>query len=179
MTEEEFNSFFDRVFIAFPNVKEYLLFNSPDYTKTLREWFPILEPFPKADCHAVVEGWLRGSIPMFEAKERGYFCLIVRSRILAHREELKKAHRQAEQRDNSIAYRNAKASLVKTPDMEAYISRIFPFNKQLERGEISEQTWKEERDKIYRDYCDSLQKKPSQESHHNDEVWIASELQEN
>jgi hypothetical protein len=155
----------ERMFLVFPSVKEYLGFNSSDVSATLGEWFPILEKLEAKECHGVIEGWLFGSVPMFDQKERGYICLIVRSRVLAHRDAVSKARASVE---SGIEYRRIKQerglefadALARSlpMDMLKAIEKIIPFNKKLSDGEITEADWEREKDRIHKEYCDSFSK---------------------
>lgn len=81
MTDEEFTGFAKCLFVAFPDIWEWLQANSPDPWATQAVWRGVLRPYSLEDCVLVMDGWLTGKRPMFKHYEKAQIAMVIRQSI--------------------------------------------------------------------------------------------------
>lgn len=81
MTNEEFNDFSKRLFIAFPSILDWLRNKSPDMLATQAVWRKTLAGYTLAECDAVLERWVEGDLPPPNAYERDVTAVFIRQVI--------------------------------------------------------------------------------------------------
>lgn len=94
MTNPEFTTFIDRLFVAFPSLHEWLQ-GSYKPEETQRVWRSTLATFKLDECMSVVQRWTSGALEPFAAYERDKVHLIVRSICSADRDRIRKSRERA------------------------------------------------------------------------------------
>lgn len=147
VTQEQFGDFVRRLYCAFPSIMEYNRFNSLDVEVTHAVWFEQLHKFEISELNAVLADWVRASSEPFTTGQRGMIGILIRAKILGHRDRLAKIKRDQEEaakfergKSRRAGYRGV--GLEKLFDIGRRASKL------LERGEITESQWEEIRDDL-------------------------------
>lgn len=97
MTPSEAKDFFEKVFVAFPGLKEWLK-SIGDPSSTVAVWSRTLNAVTSEEAMTVLDGWIDGSIanpPVGYRREM--FALEVKSLVMQVRSELRKERDREEQ----------------------------------------------------------------------------------
>lgn len=180
MTDDEFNRFSRRLFIAFPSLREWLGNASDDPQETLRVWRQCLKPYPEHECQAVLDAWSTGQLRPFEAYERDKVHLCIRAvvegtrskkREAANRERDIEYHRAERRRRDELRARRGQGmaeGLAGTltsagRGMVSAFLELRPLHQQLLDGEIDKVEYAVMRGNIIRKHLDQTEE--SEESH--------------
>lgn len=137
MTDTEFATWRQKLFIAFPSLWEWLNEKSPNPDETQRFWRDCLRPYSLEECVAVVTAWSTGAIKRFEAYERDMVHLCVRAVIEKQRGDARKAHEQNELL-NVRSCDGAMAAVVNDSNMGKAFEALDREYKRKLRGEITD-----------------------------------------
>ena len=89
MTNADFATFIDRLFIAFPSLHEWLQATyKPEETQRL--WRQTLSPYTLPEALSVIDRWTTGVLKPFAAYERDCVHLLIRSICEADRDRQRK-----------------------------------------------------------------------------------------
>lgn len=78
MDTSEFDKFSKHLFVAFPDLWEWLNANSPDVNATLDVWQRSLAGYSFIECMHVLDDWISGKRPPFKAFERSQVAILIR-----------------------------------------------------------------------------------------------------
>jgi len=94
MTNTDFATFIDKLFIAFPSLHEWLQATyKPEETQRL--WRQTLAAYTLAEALSVIDRWTRGALKPFAAYERDQVHLMIRSIIEMDRDRQRKKQEQS------------------------------------------------------------------------------------
>jgi len=134
MTNEEFAVFAKRLFVSFPNLKEWLESASPDPAATQAIWRETLRPYALADCLGIIDDWNTGGREPFQAYERDKVHLIVRSMVGLKLDRQRK-------RDEVAGRSKEYEQLPNTPFSDVTMADVYktmlPLYAKMEAGEIT------------------------------------------
>ncbi len=81
MNREEWNTFKDKLFIAFPSFFAHINNRSPNPKATLETWFETLADVSFDEASAVIHEWQRGTIEPPKAFELDYIAIVIKARV--------------------------------------------------------------------------------------------------
>lgn len=93
MSEGEFQKWLSSLFVAFPDLMDWVN-GLPDKQGTMATWRKTLNPFSLAECALALDWWIEGRTPAPKAYDRAHTALLLRSAIehqrgIERREQLK------------------------------------------------------------------------------------------
>jgi len=152
VTEKEFLGFIEAMYVAFPSLYEWVQRNSPDPKATHRSWFKTLGRYSLAECQKVLDSWIDGSRKAFAGFEKDQVALLIKAGVEFDRGQLRRHRSELEivrERMHDAADQHRKREEYKRQPMIGEIyAKILPFNKQLEKGEITKAEWEAEKNKL-------------------------------
>ena len=147
MTEKEFEGFYDRLFVAFPALKEHLNGKSSNPLATLAVWQRTLAEVTIEEADAVLDDWIEGRASPPAGYERDYTAILIRQRVL-HRRSKERAlidnDQRLRQRIEAKQLRQALSGL----GVDTAFELCLRANGKLQRGEIDRRQWLVELDQI-------------------------------
>ena len=143
MSDEEFRTFANRLFISFPNVSVWVKTNSPDPKATLTTWQETLSQCRLDECLSVVAEWIDAKRQPPTQYELHSTALIIRSRVMFDRDKDRKKEASAQRLDTYEDHRRATAQrrsnyqpLPGTGMLDAYRNGLVLKQKYIADGTI-------------------------------------------
>jgi hypothetical protein len=138
MTDEQAADVYQKAFIAFPGVGQWVRDNSPDVAQTLRTWRAVIMPFDYADAVYVLNKWVLGdkNNPPPTGYQKEVFAIHLRQAILAVVGARLRAERSREILDDTRKPRGLSAAMMSIHDH--YTEKILPWSKAVKAGEMDE-----------------------------------------
>lgn len=139
MTDQEFEKWSKRLFVAFPSLWSWLQDNSPSPKETQAIWRETLRPYTFIECLQVVADWSDGTLKMIEAYERDKVHLHVAAIVGLRRD---REHRRRKTAEDQDAYRNARRGPLDITrrldgDMRKAFERLRPEHRKMLDGDIT------------------------------------------
>lgn len=150
MTDQEFTVFAKRLFIAFPDLWEWLQEKSIDPKGTQEVWRDTLRACSMDECLQVLEDWIVGKRQSFKAYERAQVALMIRQSVFFDRDKIAKRNASHEKTNDYAKtkrgeYRPLAADF---PQLGNLFRQGQALRKRMLDGEITEEQMLEERRRI-------------------------------
>lgn len=141
MDVNEFNRFSKHLFVAFPDVWEWLNANSPDVNATLDIWHKVLKGYALDECLHVVDDWITGKRPVFKAYERSQIAILIRqcAQFDRERERQRSATGNAANEFRKTRREDYKPITQVVPELGKLFREGLALRSQWLKGEISEE----------------------------------------
>lgn len=131
MTNEDFGTFMDRLFVAFPSLYEWMQ-GTYKPEETQRVWRAALQPYSLEECLSVVSAWSSGKLPSPAAYDRDKVHLMVRAVVSKNRDM------QARKNANRDIVELPKRTALDVPGVAEAFKRGYEIKKAVMDGSLAE-----------------------------------------
>lgn len=141
MTNDEFETWFRRLTVAFPDVAMWLEKHSPDPAETKRTWRHTLAKCELHECLHVLTAWIEGIRERFTYFEIASIALIVRASVFHDRDQNRKREaREAEAEEFTRAKRRSDYVPLERqlPELGQIFRQSLGLNRQFKAGAMTE-----------------------------------------
>lgn len=150
MDASEFDRLTKHLFVAFPDVWEWLNANSPDVNATLDVWHKTLSGYQLAECLHVLDDWITGKRPLFKAYERAQIAILIRQCVQFDRD--RDSQRNKTQAESDVYQRGKRGEYKPLAADFPLLGQIFRAGMELRtrflKGEITEEHMVAERRRL-------------------------------
>lgn len=147
MTSDEFERLRHHLFVAFPDLYEWLEEKSPDMNATLALWHKSLADCTLVECMCIIDDWLTAKRPVFKGFEKSQVAIIMRQSVLFDRAKANKKNAELSEHERvqtiGEEYRKTRDKNYKplpsiVPELRPIYERGAALKREVMDGKISQ-----------------------------------------